>query len=257
MKQLVSAIILVFTLVGCKAKKGLVEGKASDDLATQQIIENHYDVKKNFSTAYIRANAKYKDKDQSLSFSAEIRIQKDEMILVSIRFLGITMAKGLITPTEVKYYEKTGNKFFEGDYTTLSNWLGTDLDFFKVQNMLIGQAMDDLRKGKYVNIIEDKLYKLKDINDKQNVKSFYFEASNFLIKRQEIEQTSKNRKLTVFYPNHKEYNEAILPLNIIIEAIQANNKNTISLEYNSVTFNEQLSFPYSVPSGYEQIFIEN
>ncbi|WP_396149500.1 DUF4292 domain-containing protein [Flavobacterium sp.] len=257
MKKSVFALALVFILVGCKAKKGLVEANASDDLATQNIIQNHYDVKKDFSTAYIRANAKYKDKNQSLSFSAEIRIKKNEMILVSIRFLGITMAKGLITPTEVKYYEKNGGKFFEGDYTTLSNWLGTDLDFYKVQNMLIGQAMDDLRKGKYANTIENKLYKLKDINDKQNVKSFYFEASNFLIKRQEIEQVAKNRKLNVYYPNHKEYAEAILPLNILIEASQENEKNTISLDYNSVTFNEELSFPYSVPSDYEQIFIEN
>ena len=118
MKKSVFALVLVFILVGCKAKKGLVEANASDDLATQKIIENHYDVKKDFSTAYIRANAKYKDKNQSLSFSAEIRIKKNEMILVSIRFLGITMAKGLITPTEVKYYEKNGGKFFEGDYTT-------------------------------------------------------------------------------------------------------------------------------------------
>ena len=83
------------------------------------------------------------------------------------------------------------------------------------------------------------------------------EASNFLIKRQEIEQVAKNRRLNVSYPNHKEYNEAILPLNILIEAIHENEKNTISLDYNSVTFNEQLSFPFSVPSDYEQIFIEN
>jgi hypothetical protein len=257
MKQLLFVLILVTGLVGCRAKKGILEGRASEDLATQKIIDNHYDVKKNFSTAYIRANAKYKDDKQSLSFTAEIRIKKNEIILVSIRFLGITMAKGIITPTEVKYYEKSGNKFFEGDYTTLSNWLGTDLDFFKVQNMLIGQAMDDLRKGNYSNTIENKLYKLNDLSDKQNLKSFYFEASNFLIKKQEIEQVTKNRKLNVYYPNHKEYNEAILPLNFLIEAIQNNEKNTISLEYNSVTFNEQLSFPYSVPSGYEQIFIEN
>ena len=167
--------------------------------------------------------------------------------------------KPYMTAKGIEAVEQNGTyvKDFEGDYTTLSNWLGTDLDFYKVQNMLIGQAMDDLRKGKYANTIENKLYKLKDINDKQNVKSFYFEASNFLIKRQEIEQVAKNRKLNVYYPNHKEYAEAILPLNILIEASHENEKNTISLDYNSVTFNEELSFPYSVPSDYEQIFIEN
>jgi hypothetical protein len=257
MKQVFGIMIILFSLVGCKAKKGIVEGKASDDLTTQKIIENHYASKSDFSTAYIRANAKYKDKNQSLAFSAEIKMKKDEMILVSIRFLGITMAKGLITPSEVKYYEKNGGKFFEGDYTTLSNWLGTDLDFFKVQNMLIGKAMDDLRKGKYSNLIEDKWYKLQELTDQQNVKSYSFEAINFLIKKQEIEQVQKNRKLIVSYPSHKEYKEAILPLNLLIEAIQNSEKTSISMEYNSITFNEQLSFPYNVPSGYEQLFIEN
>ena len=48
MKKSVFALVLVFILVGCKAKKGLVEANASDDLATQKIIENHYDVKKDF-----------------------------------------------------------------------------------------------------------------------------------------------------------------------------------------------------------------
>lgn len=257
MKYFLVLFLLVFSTVGCKSKKGLFEGKASKDLATLKIIENHYELNNDYSTVYIRANAKYKDNKQSLGFSAEIKIQKDEKILVSIRFLGYTMAKGLITPTEVKYYEKNGSNYFEGDYTTLSNWLGTDLDFYKVQNMLIGQAMDDLRKGKYSNAIEDRFYKLEDTIDKINKKSFFFESSKFLLKKQEIEQVAKNRKLKVSYPHHKEYKEGILPLNILIEALQDNQKNTISLDYNTVSFNESLSFPYSVPDGYERIYIEN
>jgi hypothetical protein len=257
MKQIFGIMIILLSLVGCKAKKGIIEGKASDNLTSQKIIENHYASKTDFTTAYIRANAKYKDKNQSLAFSAEIKMKKNEMIMVSIRFLGITMAKGLITPSEVKYYEKKGGKFFEGDYTTLSNWLGTDLDFYKVQNMLIGKAMDDLRKGNYSNITEDKWYKLQQLTDQQNIKSYSFESIHFLIKKQEIEQIEKNRKLIVSYSSHKEYKEAILPLNLFIEAIQNTEKTSISMEYNSITFNEQLSFPYSVPSGYEQLFIEN
>ena len=41
------------------------------------------------------------------------------------------MAKALITPTKVSYYEKINNTYFEGDFSLLSNWLGTDLDFQK------------------------------------------------------------------------------------------------------------------------------
>jgi hypothetical protein len=138
----------------------------------------------------------------------------------------------------------------------LSNWLGTDLDFYKVQNMLIGKAIDDLRKGKYSNVIEEQWYRLDDLSHSETKKTFFFEAANFLIKKQVISQPKQDRTLQVLYPNHKEYKEAIIPLNVEIQAIQNNDETRISLQYNQVTFNEDLSFPYSVPSDYERIQIK-
>jgi hypothetical protein len=256
MKKIIALMLLVIVSIGCKSKASIAEARAAEELSTRKIIESHYDSKSDFSTVYIRANTKYRDIKQSYSFTSEIKILRDEKILVSIRFLGITMAKALITPTEVKYYEKNGNKFFEGDYSTLSEWLGTDLDFDKVQNLLLGKAMDDLRKGNYRNSIETKFYKLEDATSSATQKAFYFEAANFLIKKQRIEQPQQNRKLQVDYPQHKEYKEGILPLKIVIEALQDADKTSIGLDYNTVTFNENLSFPYSVPDGYERMYIK-
>ena len=242
--------------ISCKAKKDIVaEVGASRVLSAEKIISNHYDINKNFKTLYIKADVKYKDNKQSQNITAEIKIQKDEKILVSIRFIGITMAKALITPSEVKYYEKLGGKFFEGNYATLSKWLGTDLDFKKVQNLLIGEALDDLKQGKYKATIEDEFYKLESDPKKSIEKTYYFEGSKFLIKKQEISQSSKNRMLQVIYPNHKEYNEIILPTQLLIEAFQDSQKTNISIEYNNAVFNEEITFPYSVPEGYEKINI--
>lgn len=243
-------------LVSCKsAKTGLSEGSADTMLSADKIIANHYSNKKDFSTVYIKASANYRDEKQSQNVTAEIKIKKDEKILISIRFLGITMAKALITPHEVRYYEKINGNYFEGDYATLSQWLGTDLDFQKVQNMLIGQALDDLNKGNYKTTIEDKLYKLENTSD-PTTKSFYFEAEHFLIKKQQISQPSKERMLEVSYPAQKEFSEGVLPLSIIIEAVQKKGKTNININYNQVTFNEELSFPYSVPDGYERVNID-
>lgn len=249
-------LICFASVISCKSKAVISEATATKSMSAEKVIDNHYDTKKDFKTAYIKADVSYKDDKQSLNVSADIRIKKNEQILLSIRFFGITMAKALITPKEVKYYEKSGNKYFEGDYTTLSKWLGTDLDFNKVQNMLIGQAFDDLNKGKYDSSIEEGLYKLYDKSNKNTEKSFFFEASQFLIKRQEISQKAKNRRLKVSYPNHKDYPEAILPAQLIIEALQDNKATKINIEYKSATFNEDLSFPYSVPDGYDRIFID-
>lgn len=254
-------ILAIILLSSCKSKAVFVDTKTPamvvDDrnvITAEKIIQNHYSNKNDFSTLYIRANAKYKNEEESQSVSAEIKIKKDEKILVSVRVLGITMAKALITPNEVKYYEKINGTFFEGNYEVLSQWLGTDLDFNKIQNMLIGQPIDDLTKGNFSFTETDKYYKLNSVENKTE-KSFSFEAEHFLLKKQEISQSEKERSFEVNYPNFQDLTSGIFPANLTINAFQKKVKTTITVDYNSIMFNEDLSFPYSVPLGYDRISI--
>jgi len=199
---------------------------------------------------------KYSDEKQSQNLTAEIKIKKNEQILVSIRFLGITMAKALITPSSVKYYEKLNGTYFEGDFSTLSKWLGTDLDFNKVQNILIGETMDDLTKGKYQDSLVDQSYRLEDLSKNNTKKYFFFDKNSFLLNQQAIYQTTENRKIEVLYSDYKKYNEMAIPSDIAINAEQDKGKTEISLGYNNITVNEELNFPYSVPNGYKRILIK-
>ena len=246
---------LIVFLVSCKSKAVLLEGEASSKLSSDKIITNHYNNKKEFSTIYIKSSAHYEDDKQSQNVTAEIKIKKDEMILVSIRFLGITMAKALITPTEVKYYEKLGSKYFEGNFSALSQWLGTDLDYQKIQNMLIGEALDDLKKDKFTASIVDKLYKLENKSDSSITKKYFFEADKFQLKKEEFIQSDKERMLQLEYPSFVEYNQFFLPSEILINAYQKSKKTHINIEYKTITLNEELTFPYSVPEGYDKISI--
>lgn len=246
----------IFVLFSCTAKKTLVaETVANKGLTVEKIIEKHYNDKMNFSTLYIKSSASYQDNRQSQNVTAEIKIKKDEKILISIRFLGITMAKALITPDKVQYYEKINSTYFEGNYSALSKWLGTDLDFQKVQNMLIGETFDDLKIGKYESHIEDKSYKLSVSSNSEITKFFYLDSVNFLVKKQEISQMALGRMLQVNYYDRKGTPGAFLPTRIAIEAIQKSEKTNININYNSISFNEDLSFPFSVPETYERVFI--
>lgn len=255
-------ILAIIFLSSCKSKAVFVDTKTpktivneENGLTSKKIIQNHYSNKNEFSTLYIRASAKYKHEDDSQSVSAEVKIKKDEKILVSIRVLGITMAKALIRPNEVNYYEKINGTYFQGNYEGLSQWLGTDLDFNKIQNMLIGQPIDDLTKGNYSFIETEKFYKLNALEDKTE-KSFSFEAEHFLLKKQEIIQPDKERSFEVNYPNFQDFVSGIFPTSLTINAFQKKVKTTITIDYNSITFNEDLSFPYNVPDGYDRIFIK-
>lgn len=256
MKRFLAIVLLVF-LVSCKSKSVVVEATKSDArMNANKIIEKYYNNKIKFSTLYIKSNVQYADDKQTQNVTAEIKIKKDEQILVSIRFLGITMAKASITPTSVSYYEKMNGKYYEGDFTALSQWLGTDLDFNKIQNMLLGRAIDDLNNGKYIESSADQIYRLDDVSKSAIKKSFYFDANTFLVNKQEITQTAEGRMIQVAYSDNIVYKEATLPSKININTFQEKGKAQINLEYNTITFNEELSFPYSVPNGYKRIIIK-
>jgi hypothetical protein len=253
-------ILLLIAVVSCKPKQKLIAPNevttSISDETVKNIITNHYAVNRGFKTAFINANVNYVSRKQSLNVSADIRIKKDEMILVTVKFFGITGAKALITPTQVKYYEKGNHTYFEGDYKMLSEWLGTDLDFQKVQNMLIGQAFDDLSKSKYEVLQEENAPRLEEITAGNFLKSFVFYPDSFNMKKQEIKQLSAERKMLVNYSNYKSYPESVLPQEVAIFAIQNNQTTSIAVEYRDAKFNEELNFVYSVPGGYEQVIIK-
>ena len=253
-------LLVVIFMVSCKPK-ALVTSATTvtepvDNIKASKIVDNHYSNKSDFSSLYIKANARFSDEKQTQNVTAEIKIKKDQQILVSIRFLGITMAKASITPTSVSYYEKIKGTYFEGDFSALSQWLGTDLDYSKIQNMLVGEALDDLNKGKYTQVLLDNLYRLDDSNNGNTKKTYYFNPNDFTVNKQEVTQTAENRTIQIAYPERVAHKEANLPSSIEIKTSQPKGKSEINLNYNSVSFNEELSFPYSVPDGYKRIIIK-
>jgi hypothetical protein len=251
----IHAVVLAFLLIGCKSKQAVASAAAKDTAEISKIINGHYANETNFKTLNIKANAKYEDASQSHSMNADIRIKKNEIIWINIKILGFPIAKALITPAKVSYYEKINNTYFEGDFSMLSNWLGTDLDFQKVQNLLLGKSIDDLSKGNWISGINDKLFKLSQVQTTDISKEFYFEAANFLLKKETITQASQNRALEIQYPSYKEVERIFLPNEINIKAVQKD-KISIAIEYKNTTFNENLNYSYAIPSDYKAIQID-
>ena len=261
MKKYIVVVLLSIFVVSCKSKAVAVQNsnkevKEISPKEEKKIIENHYKNTLDFSTLYIKASARYADEKQSQNVTAEIKIEKDKQILVSVRFLGITMAKALITPATVSYYEKIKSTYYEGDFTSLSQWLGTELNYSKVQNLLVGEALDDLRDGKYTQTIVENLLRLDDEKSASLKKSFYLDTEKYLVQKEEISQPAQNILLQILYSDNKVFNQGTLPTTVEINAIQPKGKTNINLNYNNISFNEELSFPYSVPSGYKKVIIK-
>jgi hypothetical protein len=258
MKFTLKIILLLFLgFTSCKSKKNMTNSNTIKMVSTKKIINNHYENSFHQQTINAKINAKYKNDKTAVTIGIKLRMEKDKTIWMSATKMGIPIAKILITPNKVSFYEKLNKTYFDGDFELLSNWLGTELDFEKIQNILLGQAIFDLKKEKYDTEIVDKTYQLtpKKNNELFDI-LFFINPENFKINKQEILQPEKEQILTVSYPNYKEINGEQFPQKINITAIDNKKPTIINIDYRSVEFNKKTTFPFSIPSGYKEISLK-
>lgn len=246
--------ILTATTFSCKSSKLLLDGKVNENLSARTIIRNHYKNQLDFKTLSGRMKIDFTDGDIAHSFNVSIRMEKDKAIWISAP-LGVV--KAFITPTRVSFYNKLQNEYFDGDFAYLSNLLGTELDFKKVQNLLLGEALFDLREGKYDAMTNGSTYELKPQQARELMKTFYLiEPTNFKVATQQLSQPLKKRLLEVRYKDYQKKEKYILPNEIGITTIATDQRNIIALAYRNIELNRPLNFPYEIPSGYDEILLK-
>lgn len=253
MKRIGVLLLLTVLFASCKSTKD-AGTESVTAMSSKKIINNHYNESFDENTLNGTIKAKYQDKNSSHSVGVSYRIQKDSAIWMSGRMLNITLAKIFITPTKVQFYEKLGKTYFEGDFALLSDFLGTEVDFEIVQNLLLGQAIVDLKEQKFNASVDENSYKLEpkkqaDLFDLL----FWMNPTNFKVSKQEVRRPDIQKKLTIDYVEYQEVQEEMLPKKINITAVDGVERVFLNLEYKSVQFNNNISFPFSIPRGYEQI----
>ena len=255
-KIIITIFSLVLVLSSCKGTKTASTGSIKS-LSADKIIANHYNKAFNFKTLNARLKVSYDDGRQSVSPTVTLRIKKDEVIWLSAKVLGITVAKAMITPEKVSYYEKINSTYFDGSFKMIEEWLGTELDFYKVQQMLIGQSLFNLRDEKFKSEVVNQSYQLTPKKELEIFERLLFiNPSNFRISQQGIRQSIENRNLLINYPKYQKVGNQDFPEEIFIKANQNDEGTTIKIEYKDVDYNADVSFPFKIPSGYEEVTIK-
>ncbi|WP_378186004.1 DUF4292 domain-containing protein [Aquimarina sp. W85] len=248
-------IVLIITS-SCKSTAGM-DGGTVKRLKSKKVIDNHYNSTFNFNTLNARVKINYKDDKQSVSPNVTLRMERDKKIWLSAKILGITLAKALITPNRVQYYEKINGTYFDGNFKMLSKWLGTELDYDKVQQLLLGQSLFDLSKDTYEVTVVDQGYQLKPKKELALFNRLFLIApENFKMKLQLLAQPLEKRSLSVLYNTYQTVGGQDFPKEIVIKASQDQEQTLIKLDYRSVDYNANVSFPFSIPTGYEEVTVE-
>ena len=252
-----SVIIISFLLLitSCKSTKNTT-GKITS-LTAKNIIKKNDNVSFDRSTVKASLSIKYKGKSELPSLNGSMRMIKDSVIWISLSKLGFPVAKLMITPNEVKFYEKVSKTYFDGNYKIISDLLGTDFNFEMVQNVFLGEPLFHLKNEKYKASIRENSYELVP-KSKNPILSILFliDPVTFKLNREDFKYADKGQNLTILYKDFNKIDESLFPKGFVIKAADKKTQTIIDVNYKNVLFDSAMRFPFQIPSGYKLIKIK-
>ncbi|GAA0872799.1 DUF4292 domain-containing protein [Gangjinia marincola] len=256
-RVLYAVLIAGLLLTSCKSTKRIISADGTSTSAVE-IIRQHNTAAPSFKTLQSRLRINYSDAKKSQSVTISLRMEKDKTIWMSAKFAGlITVAKAMITPDKVQYYEKIGGTYFDGDFDIISKFLGTPLTFNQLQNVLLGQVMDEVTPKKVEVTFKDNFIQLTPKKELGNLrKLFLLQPSTLKTAFQQIDKVDSGEHLEVSYTEYQRIGDKLYPQNVEILARQKDETSQIKVEFRGIELNDPMSFPFSIPSGYEEITVE-
>nr|AOE12770.1 deoxyuridine 5'-triphosphate nucleotidohydrolase [uncultured bacterium] len=252
MKKLIYILALTAISLGCKSTKQLkASGILESRMSVKKIIKNHNKFQSNFTTLQGRLKVEMTQGDRSETHTLTLRMGYDNTIWINA-FLNMVRVK--ITPDRVRFYNKLDNTYFDGDYALINSFLGTDLQFENLQNLLLGEALFELESNRFDKTAHPSSYMLTPKQSNELFDLIYLiNPTYFKIDSQELRQPTKRNLLNITYQSYQKVDALVLPQKMIITATNSNEQTTLNLNLKSVILGQPLRFPFKIPKGYKAI----
>ena len=248
--------LIILLAVGCRSTKTITSNaEVKANMTAKELIRENQNQNTRFKTLQAKVKIDYTQDQKSQGYTVNLRIAKGKVIWINAT---LGLARVMITPDKVRFYDKVNNQYFDGDYALLSDLLGIDLDYNKVENLLLGEAIYNLKADNYSISTHENSYVLQPKEQKDLLELFFLlNPSHFKMDSQQLFQPTKRRILEIDYKSYQKVSKQILPENLKIIAVEDTEEVSIEMEYRSVILNEELRFPFSIPLGFKEIRIAN
>lgn len=225
------------------------------DLKTETlkaIIKNYDQYKPNFKTMRGRLKGVYDDGRNQQSINISYRFQKDETLWMSAKLAGLfEVAKMMITPDNIKFYERLDNSYFDGNFKLISNFIGLELNYSQIENLLLGQAIKPVLIGQTDFETFDDYYQLNTIFKDGVSQTLIMDAKTFKIKEQILKKD--DNQIKIIYSAYQLVEKNAFPLELMILANDGKDVTNIGLTFRNIKLNEELNFPFRMPSNFSPL----
>jgi hypothetical protein len=271
-KGLFILTVLVILLSACKSTRPVIKAPLKEEgpeFLYSKLKENEL----RFDWLAIKFDARYTEKRNSNDFKGQIRIRKDSLIWISITpALGIELVRMIVTNDSVKFINRFNKEYFMGDYALVSRFLQINIDFDILQSVLLGNDFqfyetNSFRASVDAQVAGELEYKLsttgrhkikKEVGAAGSdpvilLQNIWLNPESFKITRIDVKEYLKdNRKLSGTYSGFSDLEGQVYPSALQFD-VTAEESIKIKVDYNKVTLNEPMSFPFSIPENYKRI----
>ena len=252
MKKLIYSLALIVLFLGCKSTKILSASSGLERrMSVKKIVKNHNKFQSRFTTLQGRLKVELTQGGRSEAHTLTLRMGYDNTIWVNA-FLNMVRVK--ITPDRVRFYNKLDNTYFDGDYALINSFLGTDLQFENLQNLLLGEALFEIQPNRFNKTVHPSSYELRPKRSNDLFDLLYLiNPTYFKMDSQQLSQQANRNFLNIQYPSYQKIDGLVLPEKMTITATNSDVQTTLNLNLKSVILGQSLRFPFKIPKGYKAI----
>ena len=237
-KNIFILIILILSFSSCDLLK---KSNTKNNLLNNNSLSEKELIKKinskNISPEWTSLNSKIKinKEGQEIKINAQIRIQKDSVIWISLKAkLGIEIFRIMITPDSIYYISRMNKTYFVKSISYIKEVVKADVSFIKLQEILFASPNITV-----LNSDKENYEILKDI---------------FRVSKMDLQET-EDKKVRIIYSDYKVFSELgglYFPNKIFID-IKSEEIFTAEINYTKIEFNKASSISFIIPKSYVPI----
>lgn len=254
MKKTIFLLLILTSIVACKTKKNMIDANViATETSEKKVAKKHAATFFNKKSLDAKYKVNYDDGKINQSISVQLKIVKDEVIwLKGTKIISVFKAK--ITKDSVSYYSPLARHYFKGDFSLIKDLLGVEINFEQLQNLFLGQAIQDLKATKNDMVIKNNTYVLSSLEQTSLYNLFFtINPAHFKLDNQFVIDAVKNQRFEVSYPTYQVFKNELIPTSIKILSKSPKNITQIDLDLRDITFDEKLDVSFSIPNGYKQL----
>ncbi|HAJ98664.1 MAG TPA: hypothetical protein DCM62_01425 [Bacteroidales bacterium] len=258
-------LLLVFTLqlffVGCRPLRQVIEldeAQRSAELAHRNIHAHHANYES--YSARFSGTALWAGNTQPVSGS--IRIQKDQAIWISLApLLGIEIARIVIRPDSVWFLNRLNTTYFIGDLSFFNELVGTNLDFFMMQDVLMGNDFSHFTNHPPQTSQEGNLLKLnfsrRDRNTPEEplwiTHSLWVDPQTHRLAQSLVVLPEFMQQIRIRYDRMAAVNGQKLPEQVQVSLLSDGTSAELSIQLSRIQINTPVNITFSVPPRYRHL----